>query len=145
MFAGSRDDQTSADAFVKGKATGAMSYAFIEVLKKNKHPTYLELLKGTRSVLANRFKQKPQLSTGHRYIYIIISVQACYFSFLSKYSLFKIFFFLLKLNPLLCLQNAKNQLECSLLFINLTLICGRAKTGDCEKLLTPLPFYHFMF
>lgn len=65
QFAGCRDDQTSADATIGGAATGAMSYAFIEVLKQNSQPTYCELLKGMRTTLKGKYTQIPQMSTGN--------------------------------------------------------------------------------
>jgi hypothetical protein len=41
MFSGCRDDQTSADATIGGASVGAMSWAFLETMKKNPNPTYL--------------------------------------------------------------------------------------------------------
>ncbi len=41
MFSGCRDDQTSADASIGGSSVGAMSWAFLEVMKRNPNPTYL--------------------------------------------------------------------------------------------------------
>lgn len=66
MFSSCRDDQTSADASISGiGSTGAMSFAFIEVLSKNKVLTYRELLFRVREVLRSRFSQVPQLSSSH--------------------------------------------------------------------------------
>jgi hypothetical protein len=66
MFSSCRDDQTSADASISGiGSTGAMSFAFIEVLSKNKVLTYRELLFRVREVLRARFSQVPQLSSSH--------------------------------------------------------------------------------
>jgi len=43
MFSGCRDDQTSADASIGGSSVGAMSWAFLEVMKRNPNPTYLNV------------------------------------------------------------------------------------------------------
>jgi len=67
QWGGCKDAQTSADAKIDGKPTGAMSYALIQVLSKNKNITHAELLKETRQILeAGKFSQVPQLSTGHQ-------------------------------------------------------------------------------
>jgi len=69
QFSGCRDDQTSADAVIEGAATGAMSYALISILSQpeNKNITYVELLKKLRTTLiAGKYSQVPQLSTGHK-------------------------------------------------------------------------------
>ncbi|CAG8740965.1 13147_t:CDS:2, partial [Acaulospora morrowiae] len=66
MFSGCKDAQTSADANEEGKSTGAMSYAFVKTLSKNKNVTYQQLLVGIRDVLAGKYAQKPQLSASHQ-------------------------------------------------------------------------------
>jgi hypothetical protein len=43
MFSGCRDDQTSADANIGGMSEGAMSWAFLETMKRISNPTYLEV------------------------------------------------------------------------------------------------------
>lgn len=43
MFSGCRDDQTSADANIGGASVGAMSWAFLETMKRNPNPTYLNV------------------------------------------------------------------------------------------------------
>ena len=43
MFSGCRDDQTSADASIAGSSVGAMSWAFLETMKRNQNPTYLNV------------------------------------------------------------------------------------------------------
>lgn len=43
MFSGCRDDQTSADASIGGENVGAMSWAFLETMKRNPNPTYLNV------------------------------------------------------------------------------------------------------
>jgi len=66
MVSGCRDDQTSADANIGGKATGAMSYALITLLRKNPEPTLMQLLNGMRDILIDgKYTQVPQMSTGH--------------------------------------------------------------------------------
>jgi len=66
MVAGCRDDQTSADASISGKATGAMSFALMQVLKKNPNPCLIDLLNGMRDIMVEKsFTQIPQMSTSH--------------------------------------------------------------------------------
>nr|CEG04868.1 unnamed protein product [Fusarium clavum] len=65
MFSGSKDDQTSADATIDSKATGAMSWAFISALKANPQQSYVELLNSVRDILEEKYTQKPQLSSSH--------------------------------------------------------------------------------
>jgi len=43
MFSGCRDDQTSADANIGGTSEGAMSWAFLETMKRNPNPSYIEV------------------------------------------------------------------------------------------------------
>jgi hypothetical protein len=43
MFSGCRDDQTSADANIEGASVGAMSWAFLETMKRNPNPTFLNV------------------------------------------------------------------------------------------------------
>ena len=84
MFSGCRDDQTSADASIGGSSVGAMSWAFLETMKRNPNPTYLNVslrlslsraytdslrqtLQQTRAVLGqSNYKQVPQLSIGFK-------------------------------------------------------------------------------
>ncbi|KAI6714826.1 hypothetical protein JHW43_002669 [Diplocarpon mali] len=65
MWSGSKDDQTSADATIAAKATGAMSWAFITAMKKNPQQSYVQLLNSIRDELATKYTQKPQLSSSH--------------------------------------------------------------------------------
>ncbi|PGH27556.1 metacaspase-1A [Polytolypa hystricis UAMH7299] len=65
MWSGSKDVQTSADTSVGGEATGAMSWAFINALKKNPQQSYVQLLNSIRDELATKYSQKPQLSCSH--------------------------------------------------------------------------------
>ncbi|KAF2678809.1 peptidase C14 [Lentithecium fluviatile CBS 122367] len=65
MFSGCRDDQTSADARIEGESTGAMTWAFLQVLKKEGSPTYAQTLQMTRKLLdESNYTQIPQLSCG---------------------------------------------------------------------------------
>jgi hypothetical protein len=65
MWSGSKDVQTSADTSIGGQATGAMSWAFINALKKNPQQSYVQLLNSIREELATKYSQKPQLSCSH--------------------------------------------------------------------------------
>ncbi|QDS74925.1 hypothetical protein FKW77_004273 [Venturia effusa] len=65
MFSGCRDDQTSADANIGGMNEGAMSWAFLETMKKIRNPTFIQTLQDTRTNLRNsNYVQVPQLSIG---------------------------------------------------------------------------------
>jgi len=64
-FSGCKDSQTSADTVEAGKATGAMSHAFITVLSQNKGLSYQQLLIGIRDILRTKYSQKPQLAASH--------------------------------------------------------------------------------
>lgn len=67
QFSGCRDNQTSADAFIAGESTGAMSYALIKALNEHGlNQTYSQLLKNIRTILHNKYSQVPQMSTGHK-------------------------------------------------------------------------------
>ncbi|EPQ28367.1 uncharacterized protein PFL1_04194 [Pseudozyma flocculosa PF-1] len=65
MLSGCKDSQTSADATEAGKATGAMSWAFIKVMTEYPQLTYNQLLNATRDNLAEKYSQKPQMSSSH--------------------------------------------------------------------------------
>jgi hypothetical protein len=65
MWSGSKDIQTSADTSIGGEATGAMSWAFINALRKNPQQSYVQLLNSIREELATKYSQKPQLSCSH--------------------------------------------------------------------------------
>jgi len=68
-FAACKDDETSADTFEGGIAVGAMSYAFLKILKvnvaSNQHLTYEQILKQSRDILIPKYSQKPQISGTH--------------------------------------------------------------------------------
>jgi hypothetical protein len=65
MWSGCKDSQTSADTQEAGKATGAMSYAFITAIERNPQQSYQQLLISIREVLRDKYSQKPQLSCSH--------------------------------------------------------------------------------
>ncbi|PWN87917.1 hypothetical protein FA10DRAFT_269196 [Acaromyces ingoldii] len=65
MLSGCKDSQTSADATEAGRATGAMSWAFLKVLSEFPQLTYNQLLNATRDALAAKYSQKPQMSSSH--------------------------------------------------------------------------------
>jgi len=81
LFSGCADEQTSADATIQGKATGAMSWAFMKCIRDDETPTYeevrsapswckgtmliLQILVATRQLLRqSNYDQVPQLSMG---------------------------------------------------------------------------------
>lgn len=43
MFSGCRDDQTSADASIQGVSEGAMSWSFLQVMRRTPNPTYAQV------------------------------------------------------------------------------------------------------
>ncbi|KAI9259410.1 caspase domain-containing protein [Phascolomyces articulosus] len=65
MFSGCKDEQTSADAFEAGRSTGAMSHAFTTALRSNPRQSYLQLLNSVRTILREKYSQRPQLSSSH--------------------------------------------------------------------------------
>ncbi|KAJ4351856.1 uncharacterized protein N0V89_007200 [Didymosphaeria variabile] len=65
MFSGCRDDQTSADANIAGRSTGAMTWAFLQIMRSGETPTYAQTLQMTRQLLdQSNYTQIPQLSSG---------------------------------------------------------------------------------
>jgi hypothetical protein len=68
QFSGCKDSQTSADAHINGQATGAMSYALITALKKNKNQDYTHLLQNMRQILKGKYEQVPCLSAGRKLV-----------------------------------------------------------------------------
>nr|P0CM58.1 RecName: Full=Metacaspase-1; Flags: Precursor [Cryptococcus neoformans var. neoformans JEC21]P0CM59.1 RecName: Full=Metacaspase-1; Flags: Precursor [Cryptococcus neoformans var. neoformans B-3501A] len=64
-WSGCKDSQTSADTQEAGRATGAMSYAFIAALTKYPQQSYVQLLNTIRDELKGKYDQKPQLSASH--------------------------------------------------------------------------------
>ncbi|ORY40486.1 peptidase C14 [Rhizoclosmatium globosum] len=66
MIAGCIDDGTSTDAWMKGKATGALTFAFLSTIKKNPSVTFEQLLASLREFMVKEeMDQIPQLSCGH--------------------------------------------------------------------------------
>lgn len=65
MISGSKDEQTSADSTEYGVATGAMSYAFINVMASQPVQSYISLLNNMRAAMSGKYSQKPQLSSSH--------------------------------------------------------------------------------
>jgi len=64
-WSGCKDSQTSADAQIGGRNTGAMSDAFLTALAQNPHPSYQQLLIEMRGILSAKYSQKPQFSSSH--------------------------------------------------------------------------------
>ncbi|KAF1815631.1 peptidase C14 [Eremomyces bilateralis CBS 781.70] len=63
LYSGCRDDQTSADASIAGAATGAMSWAFLKVMREfDGQQSYVDILRNTRELLVQNYSQVPQLS-----------------------------------------------------------------------------------
>ncbi|KAJ9655482.1 hypothetical protein H2198_005668 [Neophaeococcomyces mojaviensis] len=69
MLSGCKDEQTSADAFIMGKHVGAMSWAFLETMKRDYqwNISYVQLLQNTRELLQQNYSQVPQLSCGYSF------------------------------------------------------------------------------
>lgn len=67
MFSGCKDSQTSADAFIRGKHVGAMSWAFLETMRQphSWNMSYLQILESSRQLLQQNYSQIPQLSCGY--------------------------------------------------------------------------------
>jgi metacaspase-1 len=63
LITGCRDTQTSADAFINGKFNGALTFALVEAIRKNRgRLTYRQLHDHAAAVLKKRkFEQVPQL------------------------------------------------------------------------------------
>lgn len=64
-WSASKDGQTSADTFQGGVAVGAMSYAFITSLMRNKEQSYQGLLHSIRKILQPKYSQTPQMGSSH--------------------------------------------------------------------------------
>jgi len=65
QLSGCKNYQTSADANIGGQSTGAMSWAFREVLTRQPNQSYKSLLVNIRALLATKYEQKPVLSSSH--------------------------------------------------------------------------------
>ena len=65
MISGCTDKQTSADAVINNKASGAMTWSFLEAAKEKPGCTWRELIKSMRDKLKlSEFDQIPQFSSG---------------------------------------------------------------------------------
>ena len=67
LISGCNDKQTSADAFIKGKYQGAMTWGFLHIQQNNKYQpvTYKKLITEMQDLLRNNgYTQIPQLSSG---------------------------------------------------------------------------------
>ncbi|KAI9016168.1 peptidase C14, caspase domain-containing protein, partial [Hyaloraphidium curvatum] len=60
QLSGCQDDQTSADATIGGKPTGALSWAFLTAMAQMQRPTYEQLILKIRQLLAGKFTQIPR-------------------------------------------------------------------------------------
>jgi len=69
LFSGCEDSGTSADVSSRyGRAEGAMSTAFCEVLRRHRNPPYTEFIESLlRKMREKGFKQKPQLSSSQQF------------------------------------------------------------------------------
>jgi len=66
MISGCSDYQTSADAVINNKATGAMTWSLLEALNQTPNCSWRELVKNMRNLLkTSQFQQIPQFSTGN--------------------------------------------------------------------------------
>jgi len=65
LISGCRDDQTSADAYIDQQSQGAMTYAFLDTLSKDKNITWRQLIQNMhKTLVTGRYKQIPKLSSG---------------------------------------------------------------------------------
>jgi len=65
MISGCNDYQTSADAFINNKATGAMTWSLLEALKQKPDCSWRELVINMRDLLkTSQYEQIPQFSCG---------------------------------------------------------------------------------
>jgi len=65
MISGCTDEQTSADAFINNKYSGAMTWSLLESLKETPNCKWRELIKSMRDKLKqSEYEQVPQFSSG---------------------------------------------------------------------------------
>lgn len=64
-ISGCKDDQTSADTYINNTNTGALTWAFLEVLQENPQQSYMSLLNNIRNKLFGKYTQKPQFAFSH--------------------------------------------------------------------------------
>jgi hypothetical protein len=68
MISGCMDTQTSADSFINNISQGALTWSFIDCIKKKPNSSWRELLKTMRDLLKTKgYSQIPQLSTDSFY------------------------------------------------------------------------------
>ncbi|KAJ7475887.1 metacaspase-1 [Mycena latifolia] len=60
-----RTRRRAQDASEAGRATGAMSFAFMTALEQQPQQSYQQLLNSLRGILRAKYSQKPQLSSSH--------------------------------------------------------------------------------
>jgi hypothetical protein len=66
MLSGSKDSETSADAFINGNYQGAMTYSFLKALQENIN-SYEELIRSIRKTLRDgEYSQHAQFSSGKK-------------------------------------------------------------------------------
>lgn len=63
-ISGCLDEQTSADAFIAGKAQGALTWAFLSSIRSTPGASWIQLLGSIRQRLQGKYEQIPQLSVG---------------------------------------------------------------------------------
>ena len=64
---GCKDNQTSADAYIGGNYSGAMTYAFIKAVSENSILNYIDLVKYMRKTLhESNYSQIPQLTSNEK-------------------------------------------------------------------------------
>lgn len=65
LFSGSLDKQYSADAWINNRAQGAMTWGFLQVMRRHKRVTYKRFLAELQILLKqNRYEQIPHLCAG---------------------------------------------------------------------------------
>lgn len=61
LISGCKENQTSADAYFKGRYNGALTYSLVKALNKNSNMTYIELEKILSKDLEGKFSQTPMV------------------------------------------------------------------------------------
>ncbi|KAE9396721.1 hypothetical protein BT96DRAFT_1021227 [Gymnopus androsaceus JB14] len=64
-FSACKDGRKSTDTFKGGVAVGAMSWSFCEVMSKNPHQSYQQILREVKNLTYRRYHQTPQLGSSH--------------------------------------------------------------------------------
>lgn len=69
-ISGCRDDQTSADAYIKGKYAGALTWSFLEAVKENNYSmSTITLIDTIRNLLKGKYDQVPMLALSNETLY----------------------------------------------------------------------------